>query len=161
MNETTAKLINWIWSEPKLADFLREIAKGDEFEYGDYDLGCWINDLVFLDGPPPVPGIDAERIHRLYAELTEGRDKLAWIDEMDVAQIRDALLGQGGGDTYVHALTIDFHPGNRYRVYDKNSVFEAGWTGGSGLRNLPEQDRQVCPEPIGTPCNCTVEQKEK
>lgn len=161
MNTTTARLINWIWSEPDLADFLRGIANGDEFKYGDYELGCWVNDLVFLDGPLPVPGIDTERIHRLYAELIEGRDKLAWIDEMDVAQIRDALLGQGGGDIYVHATVARFHPANRYRVYDQYTVRESGPDQSRGAIELPEQDRQVCPEPIEAPCNCTVEQKEK
>ena len=47
MHATTMKIIHWIWGEPKLADFLRKIAEGDDFEYGDDELLEMISSFVF------------------------------------------------------------------------------------------------------------------
>lgn len=174
MHETTVKIINWIWGEPKLADFLREIAAGEPvpphgevYEYGDHELANWISDFVFPEdrsrGIRAWEQIDGseERVRALYEELTEGRKtpagRLQWLDEMEVHLIRDALLGhKGDSEIYVHATAGRFHPNNIYRVHDSGTVYEMGWTSASGAWNLPETDRQVCPNPKGIPCGCTV-----
>lgn len=101
MNETTAKMIHWIWGETKLADFMREIAAGEKipphdeiFEYGDEQLTAWVSDFVFPEdrsrgilaweritrrtGEAPwnrASGPDSEaRVTALYEELTKGRN---------------------------------------------------------------------------------------
>lgn len=163
------KLIHWIWSEPKLADFLREVAHGDEFEYGDLELGNWISDLISPDRSGIAwdflvsKGVHVDRIDALYADLTEGRDRLAWLDEMDSELIRTALVGsdEGGPHIYVHATVKGFHPKNRYRVHSADTVYETGWTSASGAWSLAEPDRQICPEPIDRPCSCKVVQRDR
>ncbi|MFE0472640.1 hypothetical protein ACFW2V_13595 [Streptomyces sp. NPDC058947] len=169
MNETTAKLINWIWSEPDLAEFLREIANGDEFEYGDTELGAWISDLLdnthsqHADIVLANKGADLRAARKLRRELTEGRDRLEWLDEMDAELIRTALVGSddGGPHIYVHATVKGFNPNNRYRVHSPDTVYEIGWTSASGAWGLAEPDRQVCPESIDQPCSCTVVQRDR
>lgn len=181
MNETTMKLIHWIWSEPELASFLREIAKGEPvpphdeiYEYGDEQLACWISDLVFPEGRSRgilawermvSRGASNAKVDALYEELTAGRKtpagRLEWLSEMNTELIRTALVGSdaGGPHIYVHATVKGFHPNNRYRVHSPNTVYESGWTSGSGAWTLAEPDRQVCPEPITSPCSCKVEQR--
>lgn len=176
LNETTIKVIHWIWGEPKLADFLREIAAGkkipphDEiFEYGDDALACWISDFVFPEDRSRgilawsrIAGRDSERrVKELYEELTEGRKTPAgrreWLDEMQIDRVRDALLGADGmSEIYVHATTGRYHLNNRYLVRDSDTVAESGWTASSGMWGLAEKDRQVCPLPIGEKCSCEV-----
>jgi len=177
MNETTIRIIHWIWGEPRLADFLRGIAEGEKipphdevFEYGDDQLACWISDLVFPEDRSrgikawiDLGGSD-ERADTLYETLTEGRKtpagRLKWLDEMDIGLIRDALLGhKGGSDIYVHSLVKPYHPNNIYRVHDFGTVHERGWTSASGAWGLAEKDRQVCPNPTVSPCGCTVVQR--
>lgn len=65
----------------------------------------------------------------------------------------------GVADVYVHATVTGFHPRNRYRVVDAQTVAEPGWTSASGLWGLAEEDRQVCPVPIGECCACAVMQR--
>lgn len=176
MHKTTARLIDWIWSEPELADFLREIAKGEPtppdgeiFEYGDHQLGLWIADLVDPWGRNSLAGdvlvrhgVNLARLGRLHDDLIEGRDPNTWLDEVEDHLIRDALLGQdGGGDIYVHATVKGFPPESRYQVHSPVEVYESGSGVMSDILPLPERDRQVCPVPITTTCNCTVEQKEE
>lgn len=168
VNETTMKLIHWIWSEPALAEFLRDIAHGNEFDYGDTELGSWISDLVFPEDRNGMAwealvtnGVDIDRVNMLHADLTEGRDRLDWLDEMNTELIRTALVGSddGGPHVYVHATVKGFHPNNRYRVHSPDTVYESGWMAASGAWGLAEPDRQVCPEPIGSPCSCKVVQR--
>lgn len=172
MNETTVKLIHWIWGEPALADFLREIARGDEFEYGDNELGDWIASFVFPENRSREIlaweriGGSETRVSELYEKLTAGRKspagRLEWLDEMDTELIRNALIGDGVKPyIYVHATVKGFHPNNRYRVHDRHTVYEPGWTSASGAWGLAEPDRQVCPEPIDRPCSCVVDQRER
>lgn len=179
MHKTTIKIIHWIWADPKLADYLREVAQGDEFEYGDEQLVSVISEFVFPedrsrgilawrritehDGPfGRVSSPEAEaRVTALYESLTEGRKtpagRLEWLSEMEPELIRDALLGrEGDTEIYVHATSGHFHPNNRYRVDGRTGVYEPGWTSASGFWSLAEADRQVCPDPIGSPCGCTV-----
>jgi len=174
MNNTTIRIIHWIWGEPKLADFMREIAGGEKipphnevFEYGDTALAEWVSDFVFPEdrsrGIRAWENIDGSeaRVTELYEALTEGRKtpsgRLEWLDEAEWDLIRDALLGvDGESEIYVHATTGRYHPRNRYRVRDSGTVAEPGWTSASGMWGLAEQDRQVCPEPIGSPCSCEV-----
>lgn len=174
MNETTMRIIHWIWGEPKLADFLRGIAEGEKipphdeaFEYGDEQLACWISDFVFPEdrsrGIRAWIDIDGDeaRVTELYEALTKGRKtpagRLKWLDEMDIGLIRDALLGADGmSEIYVHATTGRYNVRNRYLVRDSGTVAESGWTSASGMWGLAEKDRQICPEPIGNPCGCTV-----
>lgn len=179
MNKTTIALIHWIWGEAKLADFMREVTKGESvpphgeiFDHGDEQLAAWISDFVFPEdrsrgslalGKVIQYNSDA-RARDLYEALTEGRKdpagRLAWLDEMEVDLIRDALLGyEGDSDIYVHSARTGFAPGNRYRVHDRFTVFEPGWTCSPGDWGLSEPDRQVCPVPIGTQCECAVEQQ--
>jgi hypothetical protein len=190
MHRTTVKVIHWIWSEPKLADFFRGIAEGEKipphgeaFEYGDEQLAAWISDFVFpedrsrgilawrqiteQDGPfgkVASPAAEA-RVSALYEELTEGRKtpagRLEWLAELEPELVRDALLGhEGDSDIYVHATRGRYAPANRYRVHDAGTVFEPGWRTPPGNWGLPEADRQVCPEPIGPPCSCAVIRKD-
>jgi hypothetical protein len=166
VNETTIKLIHWIWSEPALAEFLREIANGDEFKYGDQELGSWISDLLdntrsqHADAVLADKGADLRVARTLRRELTEGRDRLAWLDEMNTELIRCALVGDiTEPHVYVHATVKGFDPNNRYRVHSPDTVYESGWTSASGAWGLAEPDRQVCPEPIGSPCSCKVVQR--
>jgi hypothetical protein len=179
MNETTIKVIHWIWGEPKLADFMRKIAVGDKipphsetFEYGDNALAEWISDFVFPeDRSRGVKawidlGGDEARVTELYEALTEGRKtpsgRMEWLGEMDAGLIRDALLGhEGDSDIYVHVKIQGFAPGNRYRVHSKFGVYEAGFRGGTGFWTIAEADRQVCPRKIGERCACEVEQRER
>lgn len=181
MHETTAKVIHWIWGEPKLADFFRDIARGEKipphdeiFEYGDHQLTCWITDFVFpedrsrgikawyeLDG-------DEGRVAALYESLTEGRKtpagRLEWLEELEPELVRDALLGsEGGSEIYVHSLRPPYHPNNTYRVHDAGTVYERGWAAGaaSGAWGLAEAERQLCMNPGQTPCGCTVVQEGK
>lgn len=167
VNETTMKLIHWIWSEPALAEFLREIAHGDEFEYGDTELGAWISGLVLPEERNGMAwealvtnGVDVDRVNMLHADLTEGRDRLAWLDEMDTELVRAALVGDEAEPyIYVHATVKGFQPNNRYRIHDADTVYESGWMSASGAWGLAEPDRQVCPEPIDAPCSCKVVQR--
>jgi hypothetical protein len=167
VNQTTIKLIHWVWSEPALAEFLREIAHGDEFGYGDTELGAWISDLVSPENRNGMAwetlasnGVDIDRVNMLHADLAEDRDRLAWLDEMNTELIRCALVGDVTEPyIYVHATVKGFHPNNRYRVHDPDTVYESGWTSASGAWGLAESDRQVCPEPIGSPCTCKVVQR--
>lgn len=171
VNETTMKLIHWIWSEPGLANFLRGVAKGDpdsdEFEYGDTQLGMWLSDL--LDGSAVADAhlsrltVNLHAARELARELSNRDDPFEWLSEMDPERIRNALLGhEGGGEpVYVHATVEGFHPRNRFRVHNESTVYEPGWTSASGAWGLVEEDRQLCPEPIGAPCSCTVVQREK
>lgn len=174
MNETTARVIHWIWGEPELADFLREIAAGrkipphdETFEYGDDDLAAWVSDLVFPEDRSR--GIKAwldlggneDRVTELYEKLTEGRKtpsgRLEWLDETDWELVRNALLGhKGTSDIYVHATAGSFHPKNTYRVHDSGTVYERGWRDPSGAWGLPEINRQVCLRPTDPQCGCTV-----
>lgn len=177
MNGTTVEIIQWIWGEPKLADFLREIAAGEKipphgevFDYGDDQLACWISDFVFPEDRTrgikawiDIEGDDA-RADALYRALTEGRKtpagRLEWLDEAEWDLIRDALLGhKGSSDIYVHSLVRPYHPNNVYRVHDSGTVYEMGWTSASGAWGLAEKDRQVCPNPMNHPCGCTVVQR--
>jgi len=98
MNKTTKTIADWLASEKGLTEFLREIAEGDEFEYGDTELGVWISDLlggerngIWWD-VVTSRGVDVARLTAVRDGLTEGRDRFAWLDEMDSAQIRQALL---------------------------------------------------------------------
>lgn len=191
MHATTIKIIHWIWSEPKLADFMREIAAGEkipphgeEFDYGDQRLAAWASDFIFPEDRlrgikaweritgrsegsawDRAAGADSEaRVTALYENLTEGRKtpygRMAWMGEVNWNQVRDALLGhEGDSDIYVHATAGRFHPANRYRVHDKGTVYESGWTAPSGAWGLPESDRQVCPVPIGETCSCVVQRE--
>ncbi|AXH66452.1 hypothetical protein SEA_SATIS_303 [Streptomyces phage Satis] len=177
MNETTKRIIEWIWGERKLADFLRGIAEGEKipphheaFDYGDDQLACWISDFVFPEdrGRGIKAWIDIEgddaRADALYEALTEGRKtpagRLKWLDEMDVELVRDALLGhKGGSDIYVHSLVRPYHPNNTYRVHDSGTVYERGWTSASGAWGLAESDRQVCLRPTDPQCGCAVVQR--
>lgn len=113
MNETTEKLIEWIRSEPGLAAFLRGIAEGEPvpphnevYEYGDDPLACWISDLVLPENRSRgilawerlvSQGASNAKVDALYEELTAGRKtpagRLEWLGEMDVAAIREALVG--------------------------------------------------------------------
>jgi hypothetical protein len=167
MHATTMKIIHWIWGEPELADFLREIAEGDDFAYGDDKLLEMISSFVFPEDRER--GIRAwidvhgneDRVQKLYEELTEGRKtpagRLEWLSEAEPDLIRDALLGKDGdSDIYVHATAGHFHPNNRYRVDGKYGVYEMGWTSAAGFWSLAERDRQICPNPTATPCGCTV-----
>ncbi len=185
MHKTTIRVIHWIWSEPKLADFFREIARGEKipphgeiFEYGDEQLAAWISDFVFpedrsrgilawrqiteQDGPFGKVASPAEaRVSDLYEELTEGRKtpagRLEWLDELEPELVRDALLGhEGVSQIYVHATAGRFAPSNRYRVHDSGAVYELGWTAPSGRWGLAEADRQICPELVSGPCSCVV-----
>lgn len=192
MNKTTIEIIHWIWGEPKLADFMREIAAGENipphdevFEYGDEHLASWIGDFVMPEDRSrgikaweritgdaarapwnKASGETSEgRVTALYEKLTEGRKtpygRLEWLGELEPELIRDALLGhEGTSDIYVHATAGRYAPANRYRVHDAGTVYESGWTAPAGAWGLPEADRQVCPEPIGSPCSCTVVQRE-
>lgn len=178
MNETTARIIHWIWGEPKLADFMREIAQGEKipphdeiFEYGDNALIEWISDFVFPEDRSRgilawgrIGGSEA-RVSALYEELTEGRKtptgRTEWLEEVDVELVRDALLGhEGASDIYVHATTGRFHPNNTYRVHDSGTVYERGWTSASGAWGLPEADRQVCLRPTDPQCGCAVVRRD-
>lgn len=173
MNETTIKLIHWIWGEPKLADFLREIAKGEVdpvdgtwYEYGDNELAAWISDFVFPEDRSRSSlawetlvskGVSTDRVDLLYADLTEGRrtpqGRLEWLNEMDPELIRAALVGDETEPyIYVHATIKGFHPKSRYRVQDKYGVYETRFWA------LDEMNRQICPEPIDRPCSCEVKQ---
>lgn len=174
MNETTMRIIHWIWGEPKLSDFLRSIAEGEKipphnesYDYGDEALACWISDFVFPeDRSRGIKawidlGGDEARVTELYESLTEGRKtpagRLQWLDEMQIDKVRDALLGADGeGEIYVHSTTGRYHPNNRYLVRDSDTVAESGWTASSGMWGLAERDRQVCPKPISQPCSCEV-----
>lgn len=179
INDTTVRVIHWIWGEPRLADFLREIANGEKipphgetFDYGDDQLACWITDFVFPEdrmrgiaawGKVAGPGSEA-RVRALYEKLTGGRKtpagRLEWISEMQTDLVRDALLGnKGDSDIYVHPLVKPYHPNNTYRVHDSGTVYEWGWTAPSGAWGLAEKDRQICPEPVNGPCGCTVVQR--
>lgn len=172
VNETTMKLIHWIWSEPDLADFLRDVAEGDAAqdggEFGDRELSIWLSDLlgderngIWWDVITSRK-VDLDRLNMLRAELTDDRGRLDWLDEMDAELIRNALLGQeGGGEpVYVHALQ-GLDPRDRYRVHSASAVRERSGAAADRLWYLPERNRQLCPEPIGAPCSCTVERKEK
>jgi hypothetical protein len=179
MNETTIKVIHWIWGEPRLADFLREIAAGEKipphheaFNFGDDQLACWISDFVFPeDRSRGIKawidlGGDETRVTELYEELTEGRKtpsgRTKWLDEMRADLVRDALLGhEGDSDIYVHVKIKGFAPGNRYRVHSKFGVYEAGFRGGTGFWTIAESDRQVCPMKIGERCSCEPVQRER
>lgn len=174
MNETTVKIIHWIWGEPKLADFMRGIARGEKipphdevFEYGDHQLVCWISDFVFPeDRSRGIKawgdlGGDEARVAELYESLTEGRKtpagRLEWLSELEPELVRDALLGhEGDSDVYVHATSGRYAPANRYRVHNAGTVYESGWRTSPGDWGLAEADRQICPEPIGSPCSCVV-----
>lgn len=105
MNDTTKKITDWIQSEPELAAFLRDIARGEPvppdgeiYEYGDQQLGCWIADLLddLRNGAwwDVVAGnhVSVTRIDALREELAQGRGRFDYLDEMDVEQIRRALL---------------------------------------------------------------------
>lgn len=174
MNETTIRIIHWIWGEPKLADFMRGIAEGEKvpphhetFEYGDNALAEWICDFIFPESRSRgilawgnIGGSEA-RVTELYEALTKGRKTPAgrneWIDEMEIEQIRDALLGADGeGEIYVHSTTGRYNPRNRYLVRDFDTVAEPGWTETSGMWGLAEADRQICPVPIKEVCACEV-----
>lgn len=117
VNETTTKLIDWIQGEPELAAFLRGIAQGEPvpphneiYEYGDEQLACWISDLVFPEERSRgilawermvSKGASNAKVNALYEELTAGRKtpagRLEWLNEMDVAAIREMLLDDGAG----------------------------------------------------------------
>lgn len=64
-------------------------------------------------------------------------------------------------EVYVHATVKGYHPNNRYRVVDSHTVAEPGWSSGAGMWGLAENDRQVCPTPIGERCACLVVQRER
>lgn len=178
MNETTVKIIHWIWGEPKLADFMRGIARGEKippheevFEYGDHQLVCWISDFVFPeDRSRGIKawgdlGGDEDRVVKLYESLTEGRKtpagRLEWLSELEPELVRDALLGiDGESGIYVHATAGRYHPANHYLVRNSGTVAESGWTASSGLWGLPEADRQVCPDPSASPCGCVVVKRD-
>jgi hypothetical protein len=165
------KIIHWIWGEPELADFLRGIAEGDDFEYGDNELLEMVSSFVFPEDRElgirawiDVHG-NEDRVQKLYEELTEGRKtpagRLEWLSEAEPDLIRNALLGhEGDSEIYVHATAGRFHPNNVYRVHDSGTVYEMGWTAASGAWNLPETDRQVCPNPTAAPCGCTVVRRD-
>ena len=174
MNATTIKVIHWIWSEPKLADFLRGVAFGDDFGWGDDQLAEWVCVFVFPEDRSRgssawelnnVEGSEARAV-ALYEALTEGRKspagRLEWVDETEWELVRDALIGASGETSvYVHSTRTGFHPNNRYRVHDKKTVYESGWTAPAGAWGIDEPDRQVCPEPIGERCSCMVVQRER
>lgn len=180
MNKTTIDVIHWIWGEPKLADFMREIARGekipphdDVFEYGDHQLVAWISDFVFPEDRSRgilawrrIEGRE-DRVVELYESLTEGRKtpagRLEWLSELEPELVRDALLGDGGdGEIFVHSLRKPYYRRNRYQVYNATTVHEIGWSATSGFWGLAEADRQICPEPhpFDTPCSCVVVQRE-
>lgn len=100
MHGTTIEIIHWIWGEPPLADFMREVAAGvkipphdDIYDYGDENLASWIGDFVMPEDrsrgilaweritkdPARAPwskisGVNSEgRVTALYEKLTEGR----------------------------------------------------------------------------------------
>lgn len=167
MHNTTIEIIHWIWGEPELADFLRKIARGDECEYGDGEMMSLISSFVFPEdrerGIKVWLGIhgDENRAQVLYEKLTEGRKtpagRLEWLSEAEPELIRDALLGHEGDSLiYVHPTAGLMGSVNRYRVHDKGTVYEPGWTAPSGAWGLPEGNRQVCPAPIGEGCSCVV-----
>lgn len=167
MHRTTIEIIHWIWGEPELAEFLRSIAQGNEFDYGDGELAEVIASFIFPEDRErgirawlDVHG-DETRAQKLYEKLTEGRKtpagRLKWLEEMEIERVRDALLGADGmSEIYVHATTGRYSTRNRYLVRDSGTVAESGWTATSGMWGLAEKDRQVCPEPIGSPCSCEV-----
>lgn len=177
MHDNTIKVIHWIWGEPKLADFLRKVAVGEgtppyneTYEWGDEQLAECVVEFVLPEGRSrgsrawnyEING-NEERATALYEELTKGRKtplgRLEWIGEIEWNVVRDALLGdESDTPLYVHSTIKDYHPNNRYRVSNKFSVYEMGWSSPSGLWGLTEQNRQVCPRPDLRKCGCTVVQ---
>jgi hypothetical protein len=169
MNETTIKVIHWIWGEPELANLLREAAKGDEFEWGDDEVMALIASFVFPEDRSR--GIRAwidihgqeDRVQALYESLTRGRKtpagRLEWLGELDRDAVCKALLPlERNSGIYVHATLKGYAPGNRYRVHNQFGVYEAGSYNTAAFWILAEPDRQICPMPIGERCTCTVVQ---
>lgn len=176
MNETTRRLIHWIWRDPKLADFMRQIITqnspvrdGEDYEFTDLQTGCHLADLVAA-GPErdavwcsivEESGLDTEALESVLKAFTTGRDPDDWLDEMQADWIRVALTGGRNTGIYVHVRIKGFHPRNRYRVHDRFGVYESGWFSGSGFWTIGESDRQICLEPIGATCSCMVAQRER
>lgn len=168
MHMTTKKIIDWIWSEPGLSDFLREIADGEETIYGDVQLASWLCDLLgdqrngiwwqFATNK----NVDIARVDNLRDELSRGKDRSRWLEEMEIPLIRNGLLGtKGNGPIYAHSLVRPFHPNNRYQVINSTEVREIGSTSAIGIWGLAEKDRAVCPESIGERCSCGAAQSKR
>lgn len=170
VNKVELKIIDWLKVErgrdSKVWPFLWDVAQGDESEWGDDQLGACLSDL--LNGSASAEllledlGADLGVTYDLIREL-EGPDQVTdWLADLDAMVIRVLLMQiHRNDDLYVHSLVKGFHPKNRYRVDDESFVYEQGWTSASGRWGLAAADRQICDEPIGGPCSCRIEQRER
>jgi hypothetical protein len=173
VNATELKIIDWLKGERErgsdLWAFLRGIAEGDEFEYGDHELGNCLADLLDSDHNMHADvvladtGADLRAARELRRELAESQDDPAgWLEELDAMAVRVFLMQVNpNDDLYVHSLVKGYHPNNRYRVADAYGVYEPGFTSATGYWGLSARDRQICDEPIGKPCSCRIEQRER
>lgn len=169
-NSTELALANWLASERQRTEsrvwaFARDLAEGDESGYGDQQLERWIAGL--LNGSASAElrleelGADIDAARDLIRRLEVGTDTTEWLDDLNPTVLRIFLFQINGPDLYAHSLVKGHDPKARYRVNSPLTVQEPGPHNAVSSFGLRSSERQLCDQPIGEPCSCRVEQRER